>query len=78
MNKITKIRARADSAARGVMLALPILASIGTGLAIAESNPPSQIISYLERVAFTAPNVPQTADSTIKKAGSEYDLWCNG
>jgi hypothetical protein len=74
MNRITKIRARDGSAARGVMLALPILASIGTGLAIAETNPPSQITSYLERVAFTAPNVPQTTGSSIKKAGSEYDL----
>ena len=78
MNTITRIRARASGAARGVMLALPILASIGTGLAVSETNPPSQIASYLERMALTVPNVPRTTDSSIKKAGSEYDLWCNG
>jgi len=79
MNRITKIRARASSVAHGVMLALPFVASIGTGLAIGETNPASQITSYLERVSFTAPHVQLTTGSgSIRKAGTEYDMWCNG
>jgi hypothetical protein len=78
MYRITTIRARAGTAARGVILALPILASIAIGLAIAETKPPSQITGYLERVTFVAPHVPRAAVGSTKKTGSEYELWCNG